>query len=397
MAGFYYYRRHIRAWHGKIPHRLSGLLNCQNKNYFSSQKKSKMSCNTNLTQDEKSRYSRQIRLPEIGVEGQIKIKGASVLVVGAGALGCPVLQYLTAAGVGTLGILDNDWVDESNLNRQVLYSVRDIGKPKPLVARDKLKLLNPEVLFKIHFIRLEKVNALKIICQYDIIVDCTDNFGTRYLINDACVILNKPIVYGAIHKFSGQVMILNYKDGPTLRCLHPGPPNPLEVPSCEEYGVIGSVPGLIGSLQATEVLKIIIGHPGVLSGKIFMIDTLNFSTLVSSFKRDPDFSKITELGEYEDLSLYDNSTINEISGDTLQEMLSGKQNIIVVDLRDEEDNEDIGFKTISIPHFDISRKIRLFSDKDTVVFYCRSGSRSSSVINYLQKVHNKQNLYSLVI
>lgn len=356
-----------------------------------------MVCNINLTQDERSRYSRQIRLSEIGVDGQKKIKAASVLVVGAGALGCPVLQYLTAAGVGTLGILDNDWVDESNLNRQVLYSIRDIGKPKPLVARDKLKILNPEVSFKMHFIRLEKINALKIICQYDIIVDCTDNFGTRYLINDACVILNKPLVYGAIHKFSGQVMILNYEGGPTLRCFYPEPPHPLEVPSCEEYGVIGSVPGIIGSVQATEVLKIIIGHPGVLSGKMFMIDTLNFSSLISSYKRSSDFSEITGLGEYEDISLCDNSSVKEISRDTLQKMLSGNQEILVVDLRDKEDNDDIGFKTVSIPHYDVSRKIRLFSDKDAIVFYCRSGSRSTSVINYLQKVHKKQNLFSLVI
>jgi len=356
-----------------------------------------MRCNTTLTPEDRSRYSRQIRLSEIGEDGQKKIKGASILVVGAGALGCPVLQYLTAAGVGILGILDNDWVDESNLNRQVLYSIRDIGKPKPLVARDRLKLLNPEVSFNMHFIRLEKVNALKIINQYDIIVDCTDNFGTRYLINDTCIILNKPLVYGAIHKFSGQVMVLNYENGPTLRCLYPEPPHPLEVPSCEEYGVIGSVPGIIGSVQATEVLKIIIGHPGVLSGKIFMFDTLNFSILITTIKRSSAFSKITDLGEYEDISLCDRSSVNEISGDTLQKMLSGKQDILVVDLRDKEDKDDIGFKTISIPHYDISRKIKLFSDKDAIVFYCRSGSRSTSVINYLQKVHNKQNLYSLVI
>ena len=191
-----------------------------------------MRCNTLLTKDDLNRYSRQIRLAEVGKEGQKKIKGTSVLVVGAGALGCHVLQYLTAAGIGTLGIVDNDWVDESNLNRQVLYSLKDIGKPKPLAAKERLKILNPEVTLKMHFIRLDKVSALKVISPYDIIVDCTDNFATRYLINDACVILNKPLVYGAIHKFSGQVMVLNYQNGPTLRCLYPEPPHPLEVPSC---------------------------------------------------------------------------------------------------------------------------------------------------------------------
>jgi len=356
-----------------------------------------MRCNTTLTEDETNRYSRQIRLSEVGLEGQKKIKGSSVLVIGAGALGCSVLQYLTAAGVGILGIVDNDWVDESNLNRQVLYSSKDIGKPKPLAAKERLKLLNPEVNLKEHFIRLDKVSALKVISLYDIVVDCTDNFATRYLINDACVILNKPLVYGAIHKFSGQVMVLNYHNGPTLRCLYPEPPHPLEVPTCEEFGVIGSIPGMIGSLQATEVLKIIIGLDGVLSGKIFMIDTLNFSTLISSFERNPDLSWITELGEYEDNSICDNGTIKEISGGILRKMLSKNPGILVIDLRDMEDNSDIGFKTISVPHYDVSRKIELFSGCAAVVFYCRSGSRSINVINYLQKVYRLENLYNLVI
>lgn len=350
-----------------------------------------------LTRDEIARYSRQIRLSEVGKEGQKKIKLASVLVVGAGALGCPVLQYLTAAGTGILGIVDNDWIDESNLNRQVLYSHKDLGKPKPLAAKERLKLLNPEVTFKVHFIRLDKESAIRVISQYDIIVDCTDNFPSRYLINDACVILNKPLVYGAIHKFSGQVMVLNYKGGPTLRCLYPEPPHPIEVPSCEEFGVIGSVPGIIGSLQATEVLKIILGLEGVLSGKIFMIDTLNFNTWISSFESNNEFTGITELGEYEDSSLCDKMSVKEITAGTLRKMLSEKPEIMVVDLRDKEDDADIGFKTVSIPSYEVSRKIRLFSGRDAIVFYCRSGSRSTTVINYLQKVHKLGNLYSLVI
>jgi len=356
-----------------------------------------MRCNTTLTIDEIARYSRQIRLAEIGKEGQIKLKSSSVLVIGAGALGCPVLQYLTVAGIGTLGIADNDWIDESNLNRQVLYTVKDIGKPKPMVAREKLKRMNPEVTFNIHFIRIDKVCALKVFSQYDIIVDCTDNFASRYLINDACVILNKPLVYGAIHKFSGQVMVLNYQNGPTLRCLYPEPPHQLEVPSCEEFGVIGSVPGLIGSLQATEVFKIIIGLDGVLSGKIFMIDTLNFNTWISSFERNPELSTITELGEYEDSSLCNNNSVKEISADELRKMLAKNSKVLVIDLRDKADNDDIGFQTISVPHYEVSRKINLFNGYDTVAFYCRSGSRATSVINYLQKLYKLENLYSLVI
>jgi len=334
-----------------------------------------MHCNTTLTKDEIARYSRQIRLAEIGKEGQEKLKASSVIVIGAGALGCPVLQYLTAAGIGTLGIVDNDWIDKSNLNRQVLYSNKDIGKPKPLAARDRLKILNPEVTFNVHFIRLDKESALKLISHYDVVVDCTDNFASRYLINDACVILNKPLVYGAIHKFSGQVMVLNYQNGPTLRCLYPEPPHPLEIPSCEEFGVIGSVPGIIGSLQATEVLKIIIGLDGVLSGKIFMIDTLNFNTWISSFEKNHDLSAITELGEYEDNGLCDNNSVKEISTDELNKMLANNLKVLIIDLRDKEDNDDIGFKAISIPHYDVNRKIKLIIGFDTVVFYCRSGSR----------------------
>lgn len=356
-----------------------------------------MTCNTTLTKEEIIRYSRQIRLAEIGKEGQKKIKGTAVLVVGAGALGCPVLQYLTAAGVGTLGIVDNDWVDETNLNRQVLYSLKDIGKPKPLAAKERLAILNPEVDFKVHFLRLDKEFALKIISLYDIVVDCTDNFETRYLINDACVILNKPLVYGAIHKFSGQVMVLNYMNGPTLRCLYPEPPHPLEVPTCEEFGVIGSIPGMIGSLQATEVLKIIIGLGGVLSGKIFMIDTLNFTTCISSFERDPKLSKVIELGEYEDRSMCDNRSVREISAVILKRMLSKNPGVLVVDLRDKEDDADIGFKTLLIPYYNVCSNIKLFSNHAAVVFYCRSGNRSTNVINYLQKVHKLENLYSLVV
>jgi sulfur-carrier protein adenylyltransferase/sulfurtransferase len=356
-----------------------------------------MHCNTKLSNEELLRYSRQIRLTEVGKQGQNIIKGTSVLVIGAGALGCAVLQYLTAAGIGVLGIVDNDWVDESNLNRQVLYSTSDVGKPKPLVAKEKLRKLNPEVKFNVHFIRLDKASALKIIIQYDIIVDCTDNFASRYLINDSCVILNKPLVYGAIHKFSGQLMVLNYQGGPTLRCLYPEVPHPMEIPSCEEFGVIGAVPGTIGSLQANEVLKIILRLDGVLSGKLYIIDLLSFNSSLFEFAKDPKLSVVTELGEYEDNSLCSNSSVKEITAGDLRKMLIRKKKILVFDLRDSEDNEDIGFTSIPVRHYDVSKKIRLFSGNDLVVFYCRSGGRSISVINYLQKVYNMENLYSLVL
>lgn len=355
-----------------------------------------MRCNAYLTKEECTRYSRQIRLAEVGKEGQERIKGTSVLVIGAGALGCPVLQYLAAAGVGIIGIVDNDWVDETNLHRQVLYNSNDIGKPKPLAAKEKLTLLNPDVTFKVHFIRLGKESALKIIREYDIVVDCTDNFAARYLINDACVILNKPIVYGAIHKFSGQLMVLNYNGGPTLRCLYPEPPHPLEVPSCAEIGVIGSIAGTIGSMQATEVIKIILKKEEVLSGRLFIIDSLNFTTQIISFEKNPENSNIKTLGDYEDFCFSDNKTIKELSKSDLKKMIHENPRITIVDLR-EEHKDDLGFDCIPIPFHEISQKLELIVNKEAIVFYCNYGVHSMHVIHYLQKVHKMENLYSLVL
>lgn len=356
-----------------------------------------MRCNTILTKDELNKYSRQIRLAEVGSEGQKKIKGTSVLVIGAGALGCPVLQYLAAAGVGVLGILDNDWLDETNLHRQVLYNVKDIGKPKPLAAKENLKLLNPEVKYNIHFMRLDKESALRIIREYDILVDCTDNFGTRYLINDASVILNKPVVYGAIHKFSGQIMVLNYRNGPTLRCLYPEPPHPLEVPSCAETGVIGSIAGTIGSMQATEVIKIILEKDEVLSGKLFIIDSLSFTTQIVSFKKNPENSNIKTLGEYDEIYISEKNSVKEISPVDLEEMLRKNPELSIIDLRDEAEKDNIGFDCLSIPYYKISEKLHLILKKDPIVFYCKYGVQSMYVINYLQQVHKMENLYSLVL
>jgi molybdopterin/thiamine biosynthesis adenylyltransferase/rhodanese-related sulfurtransferase len=356
-----------------------------------------MSFDTTLTKDEIARYSRQIRLSEIGKEGQLKIKSSSVLVIGAGALGCPVLQYLTAAGVGTIGIVDNDIIDESNLQRQILYDIYDISKPKPIAARDKLDRLNPNVTFRTHFIRLNKETVLNIIKDYEIIVDCTDNFASRYLINDACVILNKPWVYGAIFKFTGQVMVLNYRNGPTLRCIFPDPPHPLEVPSCAEAGVIGSLAGIIGSIQATEIVKMIVDSGEILSGKMFILDSLNYSSQLVSFKRDPENSLIYSLGEYEDACLSEVDQVHEISIGELREMLSVQPNLKIIDLRDEADANSLGFECMKIPYYEISQNLHLFTGNGPVVFYCKYGIKSMNVINYLKKYHNMENLYSLVL
>jgi sulfur-carrier protein adenylyltransferase/sulfurtransferase len=356
-----------------------------------------MRCNTVLTEEENTRYNRQIRLPEVGKEGQEKLKGSSVLVVGAGALGCPVLQYLTAAGIGKIGVVDNDWVDVTNLQRQVIYTIEDISKPKPLAAKENLKLLNPAVEIKMHYLRLDKETAITIIPEYDIIVDCSDNFATRYLINDAAVILNKPFVYGAIHKFSGQIMVLNFENGPTLRCIYPEAPHPLEVPSCDDLGVLGTIAGIIGSMQANEVIKMILGKGEVLNGKLFTIDSLNFRTQIVSFERNPAASNITKLGDYDDGCFSGNEFSDEISVNELKQMHSKNPDLLIVNLQ--EDQEDLipvtGIDTISIPYYKIAENINLLLNRNCIVFYCNNGIKSMQVKNYLQKAHNMKNLYCL--
>jgi sulfur-carrier protein adenylyltransferase/sulfurtransferase len=350
-----------------------------------------------LTQSEIERYSRQIRLSEFGIQGQQKLKEASALLIGAGGLGSPVLQYLCASGIGTLGIVDNDWVDSSNLPRQLLYHAEDIGKPKVLVAKERLSELNPNIKFDVHFLRLNKETVLKIFHDYQIIVDCSDNFATRYLINDAAVILNKPVVYGAANKFTGQVTVLNYCNGPTLRCIYPVQPHYLDVPSCSETGVLGSLTGIIGAMQATEVIKIVLGLPDVLSGKYFVFDALTYSTQIFPFERNPDTANITALGDYDDICTDQSTSIKEITLAELEELKRKNPDLLVVDLRYPNERKSIGIDCTSIPYYEISNNIRFLADKSAVVFYCTYGIMSLKVINYLQSLHQMKNLYSLTI
>jgi adenylyltransferase/sulfurtransferase len=232
------------------------------------------------------RYDKQIALPEVGEAGQQKLAEAKVLVVGAGGLGCPALQYLAAAGIGTIGIVDGDVVNETNLHRQVLYTNSDVGKPKVEVAAERLKQLNPELEIQTYSEFLTASNAMDIVANYDLIVDATDNFAARYRINDVCVKLDKPVVYGAIHRFEGQVSVFNYKGGPTYRCLFPDKPAENQIPNCNETGVLGVLPGIIGTQQATEVLKIILGIGEVLSGKLMTLNLLTNFTRTFEFARN---------------------------------------------------------------------------------------------------------------
>lgn len=229
-----------------------------------------------FTHEEISRYSRHLIMPEVGMEGQKKLKNASILAVGAGGLGAPLTMYLAAAGIGRLGLVDFDTVDASNLQRQVLYSTADIGKPKLETAEARLKGINPHVNIELHHAHLTSANALEILKKYDIVIDGTDNFPTRYLINDACAILGKPNVYGSIFRFDGQVSVFDARRGPCYRCLYPQPPPPEVVPSCAEGGVLGVLPGIIGSLQALEAIKLIIGKGEPLIGRLIIFDALRF-------------------------------------------------------------------------------------------------------------------------
>lgn len=251
-----------------------------------------------LTPQESRRYHRHMMLREVGQHGQKKLKKARVLVVGAGGLGSPVLQYLAAVGVGTLGIIDFDKVDEENLQRQVLYGLQDLGKLKSIIVKTRLEQFNPLVNYEIINLRMDRNNALKIIKQYDIVVDATDNYPTRYLINDACVILKKPMVYGSIYTFEGQVSVFNYQEGPTYRCLFPGIPGKREAPAAIEMGVMGVLPGIIGTFQANEVIKMILGIGGILSGKLLVVNILEPAFYQFTFKRNRKNLTITELSDY---------------------------------------------------------------------------------------------------
>jgi len=248
-----------------------------------------------LSKDEILRYQRHLTLPGFGESAQLKLKQAKVLVIGAGGLGCPALQYLAAAGVGTLGIVDDDVVSLSNLQRQILFAESEVGQRKAEVASRKLEAMNPHIRCVPHVARLMVDNAMELIGEYDVIVDGTDNFPTRYLINDACVLANKPLIYGALYTFQGQASVFNFQGGPTYRCLFPEPPRPEDAPNCSEIGVVGVLPGMIGVIQATEAIKVLTGIGQPLSGKLLTFDALSMRQHIVNFKRVPEQAEVTEL------------------------------------------------------------------------------------------------------
>jgi molybdopterin/thiamine biosynthesis adenylyltransferase/rhodanese-related sulfurtransferase len=361
--------------------------------------------NTEFSKEELEQYSRHLIIPEFNIEGQRKLKNAKVLVVGTGGLGAPLLQYLAAAGVGTLGLVDFDVVDESNLQRQVLFSVNDIGRLKTETAKERIEALNPHITLITHNTHLTSRNALDIIQDYDVVADGTDNFPTRYLVNDACVILGKPNVYASIFRFDGQVSVFNYtgKDGqkgPNYRDLFPTPPPPGLVPSCAEGGVLGVLPGIIGSLQASEVIKVITGIGEPLSGRLFLFDALTFKTTTLNITKSSSGQAITELIDYEVFCGVGNEqeaepAVPEITVNDLKALIDSGADFQLIDVREPYEYQIANLKGELIPLNDLESKIdKIHSDKKVVV-HCRSGVRSAKAIQTLAEDYGFQNLFNL--
>jgi sulfur-carrier protein adenylyltransferase/sulfurtransferase len=343
-----------------------------------------------------SRYSRQIRLPEIGQEGQEKLSRASILVTGAGALGSAALMYLVPAGIGTIGILDNDVVELHNLHRQVIFSTDDIGKPKVLMAEKRLKAMNPDVNLNTHFLKLGIGNAIGLFKEYDLILDCSDNFPTKYLVNDACVILGKPCIIGAVLGFTGQLSIYNYKDGPTYRCLLPDPPEPLLSPSCADVGVMGMIPGIIGAMQALEAIKIITGAGEPLSGRLLNYDGLEGRFTEIEIEPVPGNKKITELTHYE-ISCPDDLLRKYLVEETeFLELLKEEDTYIVIAFG--EDDRPVLFGNYiwnPVPLFRLPEIIASVPTYKSLLLVCEFGIKSTEALKYLLVKEKFTRAYSL--
>ncbi len=365
--------------------------------------------NIRFSKAELARYNRHIIIPEFGEEAQLKLKAARVLIIGSGGLGSPALLYLTAAGVGTIGIVDFDIVDDSNLQRQVLFDVREIGKPKVEAAKRRLEALNPYVNIVIHNTHINSGNALEIIKDYDVIADGTDNFPTRYLVNDATLLLDKPNVYGSIFQFEGQVSVFNYVNrkgerGPNYRDLYPTPPPPGLVPSCAEGGVLGVLPGIIGSLQALEVIKVITGVGEPLSGRFYTFDALNFESRTFNIKRRDDNPvngknpTIHELIDYEQfcgMRAVEEKPIKEITArDLYNWQVTGKP-FKLIDVREPSEYQIAQIGGELIPLATVADHAELIPRDIDVVIHCKSGARSQKAIRELEDKFGFKNLYNL--
>jgi adenylyltransferase/sulfurtransferase len=354
-----------------------------------------------LSAQEVARYSRHLIMPEVGMEGQKRLKASSVLLIGAGGLGSPLGLYLTAAGVGRIGLVDFDVVDFSNLQRQVLHGTADVGRPKLHSARDRLQAINPEVRTDLYETRLTAQNALQILGPYDVVIDGTDNFPTRYLVNDACVLLKKPNVYGSIFRFDGQASVFYPGRGPCYRCLYPEPPPPGEVPSCAEGGVLGILPGLVGCIQATEAVKLILGRGEPLVGRLLLYDALQMSFREFKVRRNPkcpvcgDRPTITGLIDYEQFCGVRGQEapapaaaagLAEITVEELKGRIDRGDNLFILDVRNPEEYEICrlpGSTLLPLPA--LPQRFRELDAGREMVVHCKSGMRSQKAIVFLRQ------------
>ncbi len=355
-----------------------------------------------LSNDEIARYSRHLILPEVGLEGQQKLKAAKVLCVGTGGLGSPLAFYLAAAGIGTLGLVDFDVVDESNLQRQIIHTTKDIGRPKIESAAEKLKALNPHMNVVKHETMLTSANALEIIRDYDIVADGTDNFPTRYLVNDACVLTGKPNAYGSIFRFEGQASVFATEEGPCYRCLYPEPPPPGLVPSCAEGGVLGILPGLVGVIQATEVIKLILGKGQPLIGRLLLVDSLNMSFRELKLRKNPEcpvcgtHPTVTKLIDYNQFcGITPEPKANSVNGTPVQngipqitavelkKRLDNKDDIFVLDVREPHEYQIANLGAKLIPLGDLPARAGELDKNAEIIVHCKSGGRSQKASEFL--------------
>ena len=361
-----------------------------------------------LTNDEVLRYSRHLIMPEVGMEGQLKLKRAKVLCIGAGGLGSPVAMYLAAAGVGTLGIVDFDIVDFTNLQRQIIHSTDDVGRKKLDSAAETISAINPNVQIRKFETRLSSQNALDIIRQFDIVVDGTDNFATRYLVNDACVLTGKANVYGSIFRFEGQASVFATKDGPCYRCLYPEPPPPGVVPSCAEGGVLGILPGLVGVMQATEAIKLILGTGEPLIGRLLLVDALAMRFRELKLRRNPgcpvcgDHPTVTALIDYEQFcgirgeEKAGNAKIGDMTPEELkQKMDAGDKDLFVLDVREPNEYQICNLGGHLIPLNDLPKRVGELDSSKEIVVHCKMGGRSAKAVDYL-KQQGFSNVHNLV-
>ena len=350
-----------------------------------------------LSQQEILRYSRHLIMPEVGMEGQLKLKQAKVLLIGTGGLGAPLGLYLAAAGVGRLGLVDFDVVDFTNLQRQVTFGTDDVGRPKLEAAAERLHSLNPEIDIVTHDAKLTSENALDLLRDYDIIVDGTDNFPTRYLVNDACVLLGKPNVYGSIFRFEGQATVFALKDGPCYRCLYPEPPPPGLVPSCAEGGVLGVLPGIVGAIQANETIKLIIGKGESLKGRLLVFDALKMKFRELRLRKNRDcpvcgaHPTVTKLIDYYEFcgvrgqEAQPTVQVPEIEPRALKQRLDSGDDVFILDVREPHEYQICNLNGYLIPLGELHKRVNELDSAREIVAHCRSGKRSADAVDFLRK------------